>query len=113
LYRLVELHSRELIEKSSRTNEIEQPPRSATDGRGTAANPAEKELLLMSDRSNVITQLKIERERQDREWERVFTALQALDPQLTFGIQRTVLDELDGSFKPKRSCVVPTNALRA
>ena len=67
----------------------------------------------MSDRSNVLTQLEIERARQDREWERVFAALHELDPQLTFGIQRALLEELDASFKPKRTSVASPNALRA
>lgn len=67
----------------------------------------------MEVRSNVLSLFQHERARQDREWARVFSTLEQLDPQLTFAVQRTALEELDASFKPKLHSTAPTNALRA
>lgn len=67
----------------------------------------------MSDRSNVLTQLNIERARHDREWEASLDALDSLESNSQLMVAQNALDDLESAFGPVRVCRSITNALRA
>ncbi|HET9934687.1 MAG TPA: hypothetical protein VFQ35_28475 [Polyangiaceae bacterium] len=62
---------------------------------------------------NPLEQFQQARARQDLEWERVFAALQELDPALTFLVQRSALDELEKCFESRPVHIPSVTALRA
>ncbi len=67
----------------------------------------------MSDRSNVLTQLNIERARQDREWGATLDVLDSLKSNSQLTVAQNALDDLETAFGPVRVCRALTNALRA